>query len=156
MATKPAGGEGFRILETKAGPVAANGFDDRIEGTLWRVESGELDAMKAKAVALVLGVNNRGCTPEEMAAGMRKVVGAIRRRRPDMKVLVYAPFPCRRTWSDLRCRAAAKLYADLADGDAVRFRDIGARLPLSLFPDGLHPGHDALAVWLDDIADSFK
>ena len=87
---------------------------------------------------------------------MRKVVDAIRRRSADMKVLVYAPFPCRRTWSDLRCRSAAKLYAALADGDAVIFRDIYEKLPLSLFPDGVNPGPDALAVWMDDIAASLK
>ncbi len=156
VAAKPTGGEGFRVLETKAGPVAANRFDDRIEETLWRVENGELDSVKAKAVALVLGASNRGCTPEDMAAGMRKVVDAIRRRRADMKVLVYAPFPCRRTWSDLRCRSAAKLYAALADGDAVIFRDIYEKLPLSLFLDGVNPGPDALAVWMDDIAASLK
>ena len=90
--------------------------------------------------------------PEDMAAGMRAVVAEIRRRRPDMKVLLYASFPCRRTWSNLRNRAANELYAKLADGGNVEFRDVNAELSLSMFPDGLHPDGKAISVLLDDIA----
>ena len=110
------------------------------------------DAVKAKAVALMLGTNNQGCPPAEMAEGMCVLVETIRRRRPDLKVLIYASFPCRRIWSDLRNRASDALYAKIADGRTVVFRDINSQLPLSLFPDGLHPNEQAMAVWTDDLA----
>jgi lysophospholipase L1-like esterase len=153
VAMKPAAGKpGFRVLETAAGAVAVSGFDDTIQEALGRVENGELDAVKAKAVALMLGTNNQGCPPAEMAEGMRGLVEAIRRRRPDLKILIYASFPCRRTWSDLRNRASDALYAKIADGRTVLFRDINANLPLSFFPDGLHPNEQAMAVWIDDLA----
>ena len=153
VAAKPAAGKsGFRVLETSAGAVAVSGFDDTIQEALGRVENGELDAVKVKAVALMLGTNNSGCPPAEMAEGMRGLVAAIRRHRPDLKILIYASFPCRRTWTDLRNRASDALYAKIADGRTVLFRDINANLPLSLFPDGLHPNDEAMAVWIEDLA----
>ncbi len=152
IAARPDAKDGFRILETASGAVVANRFDDTIQETLWRVENGELDAANARTAVLVLGTNNRGCTPEDMAAGMKLTVDAIRRRRPDMKILVYASFPCRQTWRNLRNRAANTLYAQLADGKTVFFRDVNGRLPLTLFPDGLHPNDAATAIWLEDVA----
>lgn len=148
---KPTGEAGFQIVETAVGQVAANRFDDTIQETLWRVKNGELDSVPVKTVALLLGTNNHGCRPEDMAEGVRLVIDEMRRRRPDVKVLLYASFPCRLTWSNLRNKAANALYEKIADGKHVTFRDVNAALPLSLFPDGVHPNAKALAVWKADI-----
>lgn len=71
-------------------------------------------------------------------------------------MLLYASFPCRLTWSNLRNRAANALYEKIADGKHVMFRDVNADLPLSFFPDGVHPNAKALAVWVADIEKCLK
>ena len=151
VAARPKTKDGFRALDVAGGKVVANNFDDTIQEALWRVENGELDGVKADAVALVLGTQNSGSTPDEMAAGMQKVIDAIRRRRSDLKVLLYASFPCRFTWRNLRNTAANALYAKLADGKTVVFRDINGGISLDMFPDGVHPGEAAVKAWVDDI-----
>lgn len=153
---KPAGEAGFQMVETKSGTIAANRFEDRIQETLWRVRNGELDAVKVKTVALVLGTNNHGERSEDMAKGVRLVVDEIRRRRPDVKVLLYASFPCRLTWSNLRNKAANALYEKIADGKDVLFRDVNASLSLSMFTDGIRPNSEAIAVWMSDIEKCLK
>ena len=72
--------------------------------------------------------------------------------RPDLKVLLYASFPTRLTWRNLRNRAANVRYAALADGRHVIFRDINDRLSPALFPDGVHPNGKARDFWLADLA----
>ena len=149
---RPASGEGFRLQTVAGGTVAVNNFDDTIQETLWRVENGALDGLAVQTVALVLGTQNVGCTPDDMAAGMKCVLDAIRSRRPDVKVLLYASFPTRLTWRNLRNRAANARYAAFADGKHVIFRDINDRLSPALFPDGIHPNGKALDIWLADLA----
>src|SRR5450432_3639718 len=61
---------------------------------IWRIEDGELDAIKPKVVVLMLGTNNSGGhTGEQIAAADEKIVGLIRAKLPETKVLLLAIFP---------------------------------------------------------------
>src|SRR5205823_4872497 len=67
---------------------------DRTEHVVWRIENGELDGIHPKVVVLMLGTNNSGSnTAEEIAAADKKIVGMIRAKVPEAKVLVLAIFP---------------------------------------------------------------
>lgn len=138
-------------LQAKADTLALGYGGDRIQDVLYRVEHGELDGYEARHVAIMIGTNNRGCTPEDMAAGLAKLLVAVRAKQPKAKVVVYATFPCRQTWRNLRNRAANPLYAQVAAAAGAEFRDINGKLPLELFPDGLHPNEKGYAIWRDDL-----
>ena len=138
-------------LNSKLSTLMLGYGGDGIEHVLWRVENGELDGYRAKHIALMIGTNNKGCKPAEMAMGVKKLLAAIKAKQPQARIALYATFPCSQTWRNLRNRAANRLYAQLADNETVFFRDINDRLPLSLMPDGLHPNEAGYAVWRADL-----
>ena len=61
---------------------------DQTQHVIWRIENGELDGVKPKAVVLMLGTNNTGAhTADEIAAADKKIVDLIRAKIPAAKVL---------------------------------------------------------------------
>lgn len=146
---------------------------DRTQHVLWRIENGELDAISPKAVVLMLGTNNSGShSAEEIVAAMEKLVGVIRTKLPETKVLLLAVFP-RGARKDAEGRITPAAEADaarrmqtlaeanaglarLADGRHVRFLDIGGvflgqdgRIPFSIMPDQLHLSPAGYQLWAD-------
>src|SRR5262245_60508796 len=67
---------------------------DQTQHVVWRIENGELDGVHPKVVVLMLGTNNSGShTAAEIAAADKKIVGMIRSKIPEAKVLLLAIFP---------------------------------------------------------------
>src|SRR5215207_11656977 len=57
----PPGGE--KVWDTHFAPLHAANFGisgDRTQHVLWRMENGELDGIKPKAIVLMIGTNNTG------------------------------------------------------------------------------------------------
>lgn len=141
---------------------------DQTQHVIWRIENGELDGIKPKVVVFMLGTNNTGAhTAEQIAAADRKIIGLIRSRLPDTKVLVLAIFPrgprqnrdgTPDPW-EKRMAVIAAVNADLAkldDGKTVRFLDINAQflgndrtIPNPIMPDQLHPNAAGYQLWAD-------
>lgn len=146
---------------------------DRTQHVLWRIENGELDAISPKVVVLMLGTNNSGShSATETVAAMEKLVGVIRTKLPETKVLLLAIFP-RGARKDAEGRITPAAEADaarrmqtiaeanaglarLADGRHVRFLDIGGvflgqdgRIPFSIMPDQLHLSPAGYQLWAD-------
>jgi beta-glucosidase len=84
-----------------------------------------------------------------VADGVAAVVAELRRQKPDMKVLLLGIFP-RASGSDA-VRETNEHLAKLADGERVVFRDIGARFPGRVMPDGLHLNAEGYRIWADAI-----
>ncbi len=146
---------------------------DQTQHVIWRIENGELDGIKPKVVVLMLGTNNTGAhTADEIVAADRKIVGMIRARLPETKVIVLAIFPRgpRKNaqgviTDDVAAEAkrrqevitAANLQlAKLDDGRNVRFLDINhvflgqdGKIPFSIMPDQLHPNAAGYQLWAD-------
>src|SRR5688572_21858341 len=106
---------------------------DQTQHVIWRITNGELDGISPKVAVLMLGTNNTGThTAEEIAAADRKIVGMIREKLPNTKVLVLAIFP----------RGARKnaegVITDAAVTDATNRMDIinGANSLLAKLDDG--------------------
>lgn len=141
---------------------------DQTQHVLWRVEDGELDRIRPKVVVLLLGTNNSARnTGAEIAAANRKLVGLIREKLPETKVLLLAIFPRGPrmkkdgTWDPLErqleaIRIANAGLAELDDGRMVRFLDIGAkflgsdgRIPDAIMPDQLHLSPAGYRIWAE-------
>jgi lysophospholipase L1-like esterase len=139
---------------------------DRTQHVLWRIEHGELDGLKPKAVVLMIGTNNTGKEKDgsprnstaEAIAGVTAVVRQIRAKLPQSKLLLLAVFP--RGTVDAPERAQIKeinaAIARLGDGKMIKFLDIGkvfladdGSIPKSVMPDLLHPNAQGYQRWAD-------
>jgi lysophospholipase L1-like esterase len=130
---------------------------DRTQHLLYRVENGEIDGMTPKVIVVLIGTNNIGADPpEQIAAGIRKVVEAIRRRAPTSRVLVLGVLPrgrfavraTPRAQPDPRPAEINALLRNVEDDGQVRFLDVSSAFlrdgePVkALMPDFLHLSED--------------
>jgi lysophospholipase L1-like esterase len=139
---------------------------DRTQHVLWRIEHGELDGLKPKAVVLMIGTNNTGKEKDgaarnstaEVIEGVTAVVKQIRARLPQSRLLLLAIFP--RGTVDAPQRAQIKeintAIAKLDDGKMIKFLDIGkvflaedGSIPGTIMPDLLHPNEQGYQRWAD-------
>ncbi|HVW21337.1 MAG TPA: GDSL-type esterase/lipase family protein [Opitutaceae bacterium] len=141
---------------------------DTTQNVIWRIDHGELDGIHPKVVVLMLGTNNSASnSAEEIFAADRKLVGLIREKIPQAKVLLLAIFPrgprqnTNGTPDDSALRMGViartnRMLATLDDGRNVRFLDIGAkflgpdgRIPDAIMADHLHPTLAGYRIWVE-------
>jgi lysophospholipase L1-like esterase len=124
---------------------------DRTEHLLWRLDRGTLDGPPARAVILLIGINDLGYhrTPEETADGVRAVLLKLRERLPQARILLLGLWPRGEAAdSPFRAEIAAvnQRIATCADGRNLVYAEIGTalldsdgRLPPEMAADHLHP-----------------
>jgi lysophospholipase L1-like esterase len=156
------------IFDKEFGQYKAANFGiggDRTQHVLWRVENGEFEGIKPKAVVLMIGTNNSGAadnSPAQIAAGIKNIISAIHQRSPNTKVLLLAIFPRGATEANnpgrAKNQAVNALIAKFDDGQKVRYLDIGAKfltadgtLEKSVMPDLLHLNAVSYQIWADAI-----
>ena len=118
---------------------------DRIENVLWRVYHGELDGYTAKQIYVMIGTNNFHLnTDEEIVAGWRLLIEAIKLRQPTATLTMVGVYPRRK--EEKRVRELNVHLAALTKEMGVRYLDAGTVLlkadgmiDEALFTDGLHP-----------------
>lgn len=138
---------------------------DRTQHVLWRVQNGELETIKPKAVVLMIGTNNSGQdSAEGIAKGVTAIVETIRTRQPQAKILLLAVFP-RGSRPDGQLNAqndklkqVNSLIAKLGDGKYIHYLDIGGKFPVTdgkldknAMPDFLHLSAVGYQIWADAI-----
>ena len=140
---------------------------DRTEHVLWRIEQGELDGYKAKAIVLMIGTNNTGHFPVEktppidVIVGVRAVVDAIRGHQPDARIILHPIFPRGAKPDDpqrLRNEIVNREIRKLADGRYVIWCDFNdlllepdGTLSRAMMPDLLHPGAQGYEIWANAV-----
>lgn len=141
---------------------------DRTQHVLWRIDHGEIDGIHPKAVVLMIGTNNLGSdSPAQIADGIKAIVGRLREKLPDTKVLLLGVFPRgaeRRpdqasAKQDSRIDEINDLIESLDDDNPmVVYRDIGerfldeeGRIPKEIMPDFLHLSLQGYGIWADAI-----
>lgn len=165
----PRGGKA--IWDREYAPLRAANFGiggDRTQHVLWRLQNGNLDGIKPKAVVLMIGTNNTGFerdgttrrnTPAETVEGVRAIVNLLRAKQPQAKILLLAVFP-RGEKPDhpqrLQVAEINRAIAGFADGKTVQFLDINrvflaadGTLPKEVMPDFLHPHAAGYQLWAD-------
>lgn len=140
---------------------------DTTQGVLWRMQNGEIDGYKAKAIVMMLGTNNINRNPnDEIVDGNRLIIEEFKKRQPQAKVLLLGIFP-RTVAADAPIRASIKdinsKLAKLADNKQVFFMDIGDKfltadgtLTPEIMPDALHPNFAGYKIWADAISGRVK
>jgi lysophospholipase L1-like esterase len=139
---------------------------DGTQHVLWRVENGELEGIKPRAIVLMIGTNNVGSsTPDEIAAGVKAIIGAIHKRLPEAQVLLLGVFP--RSEKPDASRAAVKdineRIAKYDDGQKVHYLDIGPKfvkpddtISPEIMPDFVHLTPKGYEIWAEAIEPSLK
>jgi len=144
----------------KAANFAIGG--DHTGNVLWRLQHGDVGNIQPKLVVLLVGVNNFGHlneTPEQVAAGVSKVVQQIQLAWPNSKILLNAIFPYEQDAKSPKRQKVKKvnqLIAKLANKKNVIFKDYGdlfleknGNISPEIMGDFLHPTAKGYQIWAD-------
>ncbi len=155
---------GKAVYEKYFGPMKVANFGiagDTTQGVLWRLQNGEGQGIKPKAVMLMIGTNNTGRnTPPEIAMGIADVVFELRKDFPDAKILLLAVFPRSGAQSKVRGQIAEinQMISTLNDNQHVFYMDIGDKflapdgsIPHDIMSDGLHPTSKGYEIWAEAV-----
>jgi len=136
---------------------------DHTQHVLWRIENGNFEGIRPKAIILLIGTNNSldGNTAQEIALDIMAIVQKLREKAPESEILLLAIFPSgERAESPQRVRAIAAnaIFRRVADGRMIRYLDIGDRLtnldgtiPKEIMPDFVHLSPRGYEVWAEAI-----
>ena len=160
---------GKPVWDREYAPLGAANFGisgDRTQHVLWRLQNGELEGIKPKAVVLMIGTNNTGFerdgttprnSPPQVIEGIRTIVQTLRTQLPQTKILLLAVFPRGEKPDHPQRKQIAEINAAIArlhDGRNVRFLDLGQQflaadgtMPKEIMPDFLHPGLKGYEIW---------
>ena len=132
---------------------------DRVQNALWTCGiGGLLDGYRTGLVSVMIGTNNAADSPEDVAAGIAKLLDIVRRKQPDARILLHAIMPRGAKPNALRSKndKVNALIRRLADGRRVIWVDLGDRLmdeagniPKALLYDFLHPTEKGYEIWAD-------
>jgi lysophospholipase L1-like esterase len=177
-------GKGKTVWERHWAPLKAANFGiggDRTEHVLWRLNNGNFDGIKPKLIVLMIGTNNTGhqgrpqkenngeiytCSAEQTAEGVKLILGKLKAKCPQARILVLAIFPRGEKPDDLmrqQNEATNAILKTYADGKTVFFMDINANflqpdgtLSKDIMPDLLHPNEKGYEIWAEAIEPRVK
>lgn len=126
---------------------------DKTQHTVWRLENIDLSAWSPKVAVLLIGTNNFGDTPENIALGVKAVIEATKRKFSGIKVVVLSILPNARATEKMA--EANKLIAPLADDTTVFYLDLAPKFTKEesnwkgLGRDRLHLTEEGYTMWAD-------
>ncbi|MCM2273189.1 MAG: GDSL-type esterase/lipase family protein [Candidatus Didemnitutus sp.] len=141
---------------------------DQTQNVIWRIEHGELDGIAPRAVVLLIGTNNSAShSAPEIVAAIGKILGLVRAKLPETKILLNAIFPRgprkNKAGEDEDWQARMAVIREvnaalpgLADGQHVHFLDAGPRfldaegkIPTTIMRDQLHLTPEGYRIWAE-------
>jgi len=163
---------GKTIWATNFAPLKAANFGisgHATQNVLWRLQNGELEGIHPKVVVLLIGTNNMGDKPADIALGVKVIITEIQQRSPGTRILLMGIFPrSADVTNSFRTKTKEtntilETYASPDDPTQVIFLDIGEKflnadgsMNKDLMPDTLHPSEKGYQVWADGILDTVK
>ncbi|MBR5624172.1 hypothetical protein IKW72_04105 [bacterium] len=139
---------------------------DQTQNVLYRIQDGEFDGYKAKAIVLMIGTNNSGQygydePPGDVIIGIKKVLEGIQSKQPQAKIILCSISPRGGSKSDtLRVRNdfINEEIIKFADGENIIWCDWGnqmldadGRLSTTMCNDLLHPTVRGYEVWVKNV-----
>jgi lysophospholipase L1-like esterase len=147
-----------RYANHKVLDVAIGG--DQVQHVLWRIQNGDVTGQDPKLVMLMIGTNNGGQDPKDIAAGIKLIIGEYETRCPNAHILLLGVFP-RDHDANTGTRNWVKAINAIISGyasDKVTYLDIGDKfltpdgvLTPEIMPDALHPSAAGYTIWADAI-----
>ena len=143
---------------------------DCTQQVLWRIDHGELDGYEAKCIVLMIGTNNnssKNSKPENVAAGIEKIVAQIRKHQPNARLVLHPIFPRGESakserHADARGRndktnELIKKFAE-RDGKLIwidfndKLVDETGWVPRTIMADQIHPSDTGYEIWMEALA----
>ncbi|MCB1230487.1 MAG: GDSL family lipase [Verrucomicrobiae bacterium] len=177
-------GKGKEVWEKYWAPMKAANFGiggDRTEHILWRLQHGNYDGLKPKLTVLMIGTNNTGhegramaehggvvyhSSAEETTEGVTAIVNLLKKKQPQMKILLLAIFPRGANNDDPKRQtnqAINEMIKKLADDKTVYYMNINqdfleadGTLSKDIMPDLLHPNEAGYEIWAKAIEGKVK
>lgn len=138
---------------------------DRTQHVLWRLQNGEVEGLKPKAVVLMIGTNNSGSdSADDIANGVKAIVADLRGRLPETEILLLGVFPRSEKPAPVRDKLK-QVNSEIAklDGGKVHYLDIGQTflekddtISKEIMPDFLHLTPKGYERWAEAIEPSLK
>ena len=134
---------------------------DMTQNVIWRFENnGELDDYTAKVFAIMIGVNNGAKDPDGTVTGVKKIVGMIRAKHPESKILLQAILPHgKQPLSAVSAKIINPHLKAYAEESGFAWLDMTERFlgedgeikPGLMMPDKLHPIKGGYEIWLAEL-----
>ncbi|GAB5405778.1 MAG: sulfatase-like hydrolase/transferase [Aureliella sp.] len=158
-------GRGKKVWDEFYGPRGTINLGiggDRTEHVIWRLTHGNLGSIKPKVAVLMIGTNNTGHfdqDPDQVAAGVKKILDILEERLPETKIVLHGIFPRGETRLDskrLNNLAINQRIRRFADGGRVQYLEIGdvflqddGTLSRDIMPDLLHLNEAGYRLWAE-------
>jgi lysophospholipase L1-like esterase len=153
-------GSGKDVWKAHYGAIKAADFGiggDQVQHVLWRLQNGELKGQNPKLIMLMIGTNNGGEDPKEIADGIKLLLNEYETQCPAAHILLLGVFP-RGAAANTPVRDwVAKINALIStydDGKRVTYLDIGSKflqpdgtITSEIMPDFLHPSAKGYEIW---------
>lgn len=130
---------------------------DQVQHVLWRVQHGQLDGQDPKLVMIMIGTNNLGQDPKDVAEGIKMLIGEYETRCPHAQILLLGIFPRSLNAADAPRDWIKKVNAVISGYESdkrVTYLDFGDQflqpdgtLPTDIMPDHLHPNAKGYEIW---------
>ena len=135
---------------------------DTVNGLIWQVQNGQVDGLHPRLVVLLIGTNNLGAaTPEQIAGGIKVLIGEYQKHCPEASILLQGIFPRGEKATDpvrAKIKSINTIISQYADGKKVIYLDFGDKflqpdgtLTKEIMPDLLHPSAKGYQIWADAI-----
>jgi N-acetylglucosamine-6-sulfatase len=155
-----AGKQVWKKYYAKRRPINLGFSGDRTEHVIWRLEHGNLANLQPKVAVLLIGTNNTGHLlqdPEQVAAGVRRILDILAEKTPDTQIILQGIFPRGQSPLDIKRLnnvAINQIVRRFADGQRVHYLDIdnvflepGGRISPEIMPDALHLSAEGYRRW---------
>ena len=140
---------------------------DRVQHNIWRVRNGELSGYRTKLVTVMIGTNNNyGDKPDAVTAGIKVLLGEIRAKQPQAKIVLLPIFPRGEKPDDpkrIQNAAVNEVFKGYADGKDIVWLDFTDKfvqpdgtISKELMPDFLHPREAGYRIWADALIPYLK
>ena len=134
---------------------------DRVQNVLWRVQNGDADGYSAKVVVLMIGTNNMNDnTEDEIAAGIKNLIGVIKKKQPKARILLLGVPPGNSPASKgMKKRDAVNdRISKFEDGTTINyfnlrniFLDSEGNPVSGVFTDSLHLDSKGYELWAESM-----
>ena len=128
---------------------------DKTQHVLWRLQNFDLSFLKPKVAVIMIGTNNTGDSPEDIAAGVQAVIQSTQAKFQGVKIVLCSILPNARATDKMA--AANKMLKPLADQRSVFYLDLAAKFTpdgdnwKGLGRDKLHLTNEGYATWAAEL-----